>query len=252
MECLQEFKDLLQNPLWKKGEHYVGLGNPNAEILIVGKECAVDENSDSYKCEYSQNYNLWKNRDWSIKVEDVKNWIDNPILDWKIFDPLAPYSGQRFTVERRNKDGEVISGKGGTSATWYKYQKLINFIRERGKLDSPVNTTHIDFYKDCFITELNELCRLNNHRLSAEERRKIEENIRNRFDLMIATNSFWSHFKTVILACGPYADALRADPRLTRAIFGCAKVISSVNGKKIPQLSFAISNDLLREIAKQV
>ena len=148
--------------------------------------------------------------------------------------------------------GEVISGKGGTSSTWYNYQKLINFIREYGKLDSPVNTTHIDFYKDCFITELNELCRLNNHRLSAEERRKIEENIRNRFDLMIATNSFWSHFKTVILACGPYADALRADPRLTRAIFGCAKVISSVNGKKIPQLSFAISNDLLREIAKQV
>ena len=172
MECLKKIKDLLQNPLWKKGEHYVGLGNPNAEILIVGKECAVDENSDSYKCEYSQNYNLWKNRDWSIKVEDVKNWIDNPILDWKIFDPLAPYSGQRFTVERRNKDGEVISGKGGTSATWYKYQKLINFIRERGKLDSPVNTTHIDFYKDCFITELNELCRLNNHRLSAKNEEK--------------------------------------------------------------------------------
>ena len=88
--------------------------------------------------------------------------------------------------------------------------------------------------------------------MSAEERRKIEENIRNRFDLMIATNSFWSHFKTVILACGPYADVLRADPELTRAIFGNAKVISSVNDKKIPQLSFAISNDLLREIAKQV
>ena len=103
-----------------------------------------------------------------------------------------------------------------------------------------------------FITELNELCRPNNHRLSAEERRKIEENIRNRFDLMIATSSFWSHFGTVILACGPYADALRADPKLPRAIFGNAKVISSVNDKKIPQLSFAISDELLREIAKQV
>ena len=56
----------------------------------------------------------------------------------------------------------------------------------------------------------------------------------------------------VILACGPYADALRADPELTRAIFGNAKVISSVNDKKIPQLSFAISDELLREIAKQV
>ena len=25
MECLKEFKDLLQNSLWKKGEHYVRL-----------------------------------------------------------------------------------------------------------------------------------------------------------------------------------------------------------------------------------
>lgn len=69
---------------------------------------------------------------------------------------------------------------------------------------------------------------------------------------MIATSSFWSHFGTVILACGPYADALRADPELTRAIFGNAKVISSVNGKKLPQLSSPISDDFLREIAKQV
>ncbi len=69
---------------------------------------------------------------------------------------------------------------------------------------------------------------------------------------MITTSSFWSHFKTVILACGPYADALRESPELRRTIFRNAKVISSVNNKKIPQLSFAISDDLLKEIANQV
>ena len=64
--------------------------------------------------------------------------------------------------------------------------------------------------------------------------------------------SFWSHFETVILACGPYADALRKDQQLTQDIFGKAKVISTINNRNVPQLSIAISNELLREIAKQV
>jgi len=168
------------------------------------------------------------------------------------FCPFAPYNKpQRFTIERKKGD-KIISGAGGTSVTWYNYQKLINYIRELGKLDNPVNTSTIDFYKDCFITELNEKCRVNNYGLSVKERQETEENIRQRFDLMKETKSFWSHFDTVILACGPYADALRKDQQLTRDIFGDAKVISTINNRNVPQLSIAISNELLREIAKQV
>lgn len=69
---------------------------------------------------------------------------------------------------------------------------------------------------------------------------------------MIATKPFWAHFKTVILACGPYADALRENASLTSAIFGDANIISSVGGKKIPQLSNRISDQMLKEIAVQV
>ena len=99
---------------------------------------------------------------------------------------------------------------------------------------------------------MNEKCRVNNYGLSVKERQETEENIRQRFDLMKEIKSFWSHFKTVILACGPYADTLRKDQQLTQDIFGKAKVISTINNRNVPQLSIAIRNELLREIAKQV
>lgn len=250
MNYSKEFNDLLSNANWKKYKPFVGYGNPDATILVIGKECAIDVKSEQYQEEYLRNFEMW-----CIEPElEIKNWVENPVLDWSIFHPRAPYYGQRFAIEKRNKDNHeiIISGKGGTSSTWYNYQKLINYIRKQGKLSTSLNTTTIDFYNDCFITELNESCRVNNKDLNANEKQATESNIRNRFDLMIATRPFWSHFKTVILACGPYADALRTNKELAYSIFGNANIISDVDGRKIPQLSYAISDDLLKKIADQV
>lgn len=245
MVYIKEFVDLLNSPAWKAGRHFVGSGNPNSTILIVGKECAINVDTEQYKEEYAKNFEKWCQK----SDTEIKNWVDNPVLDWGIFHPRAPYKGQRFVVEKRNAKREIISGKGGTSSTWYNYQKLINLIREQGKLSLQPNTDTIDFYEDCFITELNESCRVNN---KGSKKKPTENSIRNRFDIMRATKPFWSHFKTVILACGPYADALRTDSQLTYDIFGDANIISMAEGRKIPQLSFAISYQLLKSIADQV
>ena len=252
MKLIKAFQKLLMEFSQKEVKHYIGLGNPNAKILIIGKECAHEEGSTSAQQECSNNYNQWmklvEKGHGFINEEEIPQWDGS----WETFCPFAPYNKpQRFTIERKKGD-KIISGAGGTSATWYNYQKLINYIRELGKLDNPVNISTIDFYKDCFITELNEKCRVNNQGLTAIERKKTKENIQKRFDLMKETKSFWSHFETVILACGPYADALRKDQQLTRDIFGDAKVISTINNRNVPQLSIAIRNELLREIAKQV
>ena len=252
MKLIKAFQKLLIEFSQKEVKHYIGLGNPNAKILIIGKECAHEEGSTSAQQECSNNYNQWmklvEKGHGFINEEEIPQWDGS----WETFCPFAPYNKpQRFTIERKKGD-KIISGAGGTSATWYNYQKLINYIRELGKLDNPVNISTIDFYKDCFITELNEKCRVNNQGLTAIERKKTKENIQKRFDLMKETKSFWSHFETVILACGPYADALRKDQQLTRDIFGDAKVISTINNRNVPQLSIAISNELLKEIAKQV
>lgn len=249
MSYSPEFKELLQHPLSKS--HYIGLGNPNAKILIVGKECAYDVKHDPYECyknEFKKNFDKWQELNSSRSIDDVHNWVKNDKLDWDIFDPLAPYMGQHFTFGK---------SKVATSRTWYNYQKLVNIIRENGKSNQLKNTVKIDFYKDFFITELSELCRKSNTKLSAEEKQNTKHSIEQRFDWMKATNSFWSHFETVILACGPYADALRIDADLRRSIFGDANVISTIptadgKVKKIPQLSLFVSDNLLQEIAKQV
>lgn len=241
----EEFKSLLQNPHW--ANRFIGYGDPDAKILIVGKECAIDKNNDHFKMyehEYLQNFTLWRrNVNGMVSTDSVKNWISNP--DWGIFNPLAPFKGQLFKVRTNRFQNK------GTSRTWYNYQKLINLIRGMGKLDTPQNTSTIDFYKDCFITELNDQPRANNKEISVEESDEIEENIKHRFDMMKETSSFWAHFQTVILACGPYADALRKKPELKNAIFGNARVISEAKGRKIPQLSSFISNGLLWKIAEQ-
>ena len=239
MSYSKEFHHLLSCPLWAQGKHYIGVGNPDAGILIVGKECAVNKESDFYREDYARNFERWQTRDSSLRVEDIKEWQ----RDWHLFDPFVPYKGQRFTIERRGRHN------GGTSTTWYNYQKLTNLIREQGKLSTPSNTATIDFYQDCFITELNELCRSDNTHLTARERTETEQSIRNRLDLMRATSPFWSHFHTVILACGPYSKVLRENKELRRSIFGAANVIAAISDKPIPQLSYAISNDLLRAIA---
>ena len=121
-----------------------------------------------------KNFYLWQKQ---ISKGEIINWIENPKLDWSIFHPRAPFYGQRFVIEKRNKDGKIISGKGGTSSTWYNYQKLINIIRGQGKLSSQANITTIDFYEDCFITELNELCRPNDKNMRPSEKQMIKNNI---------------------------------------------------------------------------
>ena len=177
MKLINAFQKLLMEFSQKEVKHYIGLGNPNAQILIIGKECAHEEGSTSAQQECSNNYNQWmklvEKGHGFINEEEIPQWDGS----WETFCPFAPYNKpQRFTIERKKGD-KIISGAGGTSATWYNYQKLINYIRELGKLDNPVNTSTIDFYKDCFITELNEKCRVNNYGLSVKEKQENKKRI---------------------------------------------------------------------------
>lgn len=60
MKYSKEFIELVNDSKWHG--HYVGIGNPNAKVLIVGKECALDEKRDRllYEETFSQNQEDWK------------------------------------------------------------------------------------------------------------------------------------------------------------------------------------------------
>lgn len=121
-----------QNDLLK----YIGTGNPNADILIIGKESSInDKESEQYRVELKGNFRSWKEKT-DFNQEVVKTY--KCITD---YDPLYPYKGQKYSIDNGRNNG--------TSRTWYTYQKLINHIYDT------VGNTDIDFHEYAFITEVN-------------------------------------------------------------------------------------------------
>lgn len=258
MEYSKEFKALLNDSNWNQLEpyqKYIGVGNPNAKILIVGKECALDTVNQFFEYDETvlQNFDDWcANVNKGIGFEDIKDWLGNNKDIYPNYNPLYPFYKQLF-IQRKvfKKDNEVIKiiGDGGTSTTWYNYQKIINLFRERhiNEYELRPNYEYVDFFKDCFITELNDLCRPNNGRLSKTERGATREHIGSRYDLICNTPYFQHQFSTVILACRPYSKELD-----TRRMFGNAKIIEYKDGVLIPQLSVNITNKLIEYIAGEI
>lgn len=118
---------------------YIGTGNPQANILIIGKEAAIakDINREQVKREIASNFEQWKN---ICKTNKINQSII-PTGDFSNYTPLYPYKGQILKIDNGcNK---------GTSRTWYNYQKLVNFIYNEE------NNQNIDFHEKVFITEAN-------------------------------------------------------------------------------------------------
>ena len=146
MEYSKEFIELLSS----SKDKLVGWGNPNAKILIVGKESAIPKAKKGdyqYAREIVNNHEDWNNNVYRhLSQNDVKPIIfreGSDIIDnIEDYNPLYPYKGQRFQIHRGNKSKE------GTSKTWYQYQKLWNLI-------SGKPSKFIDFHEHCFSTELS-------------------------------------------------------------------------------------------------
>lgn len=246
MSYSEEFIDLVNDSKWQG--HYIGIGNPEAKVLIVGKECALDEELDSllYAETFLQNQEDWKhNVQEGVGFEDIKEWTCNEEI-FKFYNPLLPFYKQKFTILRHHakgeKKGEIKSGEGGTSATWYNYQKFFNMYLEN--IGKKPNREFIDFFKYCFVTELSDVCRPNNRNLTKEEKLETKKSIEKRYELICAT-PFFQKFDKVILACGIYNKKLD-EHRLYR-MFGNAQIIPT------RQLSFNVSDeDDLRPIADKL
>lgn len=240
MEFCQAFNNLIASPEWK--DKYIGEGNPDAKILIVGQECAIDRFDEKNRWIfdlYNKNWSLWQaNLDNPVlSYDSIKPWVGQPTLYPEYYNPFYPYKGQTFSCRKLD----------GTSRTWYNYQKIINaastddnsIIRaERYKL--------LTFFKHCFITELNDFC-IPNHSLSNEYlfqieqqegeslNKVIEHHIGARYELIVNHDSgFFKKFKVVLLATGNrYVDKLDVP-----AMFGNAHVIRVAQASRWSEKDF--------------
>lgn len=128
MDVPEEFRELIE---FAENRHeYIGMGNPNARTLIIGRE-------PSDVAGYAQDQGL-----------NLKNW--KKILEGKPYEgrcnPCHPFPDQKC-VRNNGKNG-------GTSATWVWYQKLVDRILGRED-DRPYPLRPVDFHDFCFHTDIS-------------------------------------------------------------------------------------------------
>ncbi len=236
----QKFKDVLQL------NTFIGTGNPNSKILIIGKEISTDEekgkNKDLEKQNliyFNKNCEDWKkNLKQHIKQVDIPNWEcgnkeNNPIYAFK---------------------GLQIKDIKSAGHTWRKYQKLNNYIFDKGENKS------INFQENFFITEMSVL--------SSKTTRSAQKKKDFKFKLQERKNSFFKSdfiqsFPVVILACSNYINGEEIE-----SIFDVKfdkqygqprqKYWTHLNAKKdklviyTRQLSANVTNNLIIGIANEV
>lgn len=169
----QSFIDLLNSK-----HDYIGQGNPNAKILIIGKECSIAETE------------MTKNNftDWEKNCAE-ETTIDN-LPDSVTSNPLYPFKFLRYRVS------------GNNSPTWDGYQTMINMFlpeEQKTKKGDPYN-----FWQYCFITEISayNLDKSKNKRF-APTAESIEQRIS---EQGILRREFFQQFPIIILAIHRYHD----------------------------------------------
>ena len=119
MHYSKEFNELIETSI--EGGQYVGLGNPNAKILIVGKEAGSPVGVESTHGSVT----AWKNKgDYCVRFKPIEDKI-------------------------RSK-----------RHTWQKYQKLYEMILDKLKIEEKVQKEEeyeITFVGNIFTTELSNL-----------------------------------------------------------------------------------------------
>lgn len=125
---------------WKKlaNPYYIGFGNPNSNILIIGKEKAFDfTKKDLIIKESINNYIQWKKivSSYSLKVDQSK--VNTEIG----FSPLLPKAYHSSKTKKR--------------PTWKIISDIINQIIITPKSLDEVSHLEKSIFSECFLTELN-------------------------------------------------------------------------------------------------
>lgn len=230
---------------------YLGLGNPNGKILLIGKETS----NDKIGFDEMSKINL---KSWDDIISKNKSYEDIGFLE---DNALFPWKGQKFTIRREKKDG-TITGASGTSTTWYYYQYLTdliynNAIKEKKNL--------IDFHEFCFQSEINQLNAKQSSHIPKNDLLRIKS-IKDREKLF--TLNFFKYFDVIILASGHYHKDFDFDIQKTFGVkwTGKTNVLSKGNWYNLHydnlekpkrilihtrQFSTLISKELIEAIANE-
>ena len=197
-ECYTaEFKEVYDYCI--DNDLYLGEGNPNARILIIGKECAIAGSIYEKKEKDALDENLKK---WKSIIENpfcidlIKSELKKQDIKYtNVYYPLFPHLGQKYLQRRKRKDGSYIGDK-GTAPTWYFYQKLVDIIM--GNFEKK-KENYIDFHLNSFHSELSQIPSAMSNTSPKE---LVKNSIKKRSELF--RKAFFRQFPIVILAAAHY------------------------------------------------
>ena len=172
---------------------FIGTGNPNANILIIGQEVALDRLKDGFEFHYGlrqDNVALWKDCINKHKgYEDIEVWgrsCNNYMRE--DFSPLFPYYGDQ-KLHKSTKNG-------GTSKTWKCYQKLLSLV-----YPWQLSDTEADFHKFAFISEMSSIP----FPKSPAKNPVTAESIRTRTTELFS-HEYFKQFPVIVVASGNYVS----------------------------------------------
>ena len=202
---------------------FVGFGNPNAKILVFGKEKAFDkENLKQLEYESIKNPHEWN------------SYIQNNILINKNkFYDSKNYVNVFFPYLNKNKSGH----------TWSKYYNLLNNVF------TSIPDNENEFFNYAFFTEVNYIPSKYSSIKTFKNNERIE----------MLSHEFFKSFEVIILACGSYLRKEQIENifnvNYCESIYKKRENIHIYkNSKQIlintRQLSMDVSNDLLIKVSE--
>lgn len=207
---------------------YIGFGNPNSEILILGKEQGYDvniQNNEILLYESINNTTEWKNYTDNNITPNKNKFYDTKLNYVNAFRPYL-----------------VKMGSGGH--TYNKYHTLTSYILDNLQIDKIENS----FFEHVFISEVNykpsKLSQINS--------------LKNNDRIEFLKNEYYNSFKVTICACGNYLNDTQIYDIFDLKLINDYsqpnerfKVYS--DGKRVlintRQLSMNIKNDYLKRIS---
>ena len=249
----EKFKQVVQ--YCKENNLFVGYGNPNGKVLVIGKEAAhvakedLADHLEKKKEELLQsNVAQWEH---ILSTGEVPNYDgERPISDEN---PLYAY-GNQFNKKDIRKEGKPYNG--GTSDTYTKYEKLYEQLFLQGEKLKKIN-----FQKEFFITELSDYPTkesYNDKEIQALRQQSIEER------KPLFALPFFKDFPIVIVAAGDYPNRYQIDLEETFDVVYKGEIEVrkdryflhfSKDNKRIlihtRQLSNSVSDELIAAIANE-
>lgn len=198
MKVPDEFLDLIYSANNK--QNYIGMGNPNARILIIGREPAhnlLNKNDVKYKNDEKQQLaEKDYERDQTLNKSNWRNLVeDKPLVGvlWneriEVCNPRRPFPNQKCTRAYGNNDG--------TATTWVWYQKLVDLILGR-EYERAYSLRPLDFHDFCFHTDISAVA-AKNLATTNKEAKTVSVDKRSR---ELFSHPFFRQFPIIILGIG--------------------------------------------------